>query len=399
MSAIVLQPGNVRVRSATMLAPWTGLPVFDLELDPDVLKVPTGKVTLSIGGSNVVGTVDPRGSGQFGELIFTRILGGAGGWDKPIGVRHYHADNGVSSRDVVQTTAVEVGESAAVPSPVTYPRDFVRGIGPARRVLDGFDWWVGVDGVTQVGSRPILKADPSLVLLRYDPTMQAAALACDALILPGTTISDPRLPGGAITVRDIEQRFDAQGSQAMALCGVDGVSQLVNDLKAMIAEFSGGKFSRGYLYRIVQQNSDGRLQLQIGQPTDGLPDTLPIEPWTGLSGASAKYALGSTVRVSFFAGDPSRPIVDSYQPGALPLTSTVDATEEVVVGPSAPLVVLAGGKDFLALATPYQELLAALAAFVSGLNPTTLAAQAGTLATFLASPAMASPFTTKTKAT
>ena len=61
---------------------------------------------------------------------------------------------------------------------------------------------------------------------------------------------------------------------------------------------------------------------------------------------------------------------------------------------------LAGGKDFLALATPYQELLeAALAAFVSGLNPTTLAAQAGTLATFLASPAMASPFTTKTKAT
>lgn len=141
------------------------------------------------------------------------------------------------------------------------------------------------------------------------------------------------------------------------------------------------------------------MQLQIGQPTDGLPDTLPIEPWTGLSGASAKYALGSTVRVSFFAGDPSRPIVDSYQPGALPLTSTVDATEEVVVGPSAPLVVLAGGKDFLALATPYQELLAALAAFVSGLNPTTLAAQAGTLATFLASPAMASPFTTKTKAT
>jgi len=41
VTSIVLNPGSIRVRSATMLAPWRG---FDLELDPDVLTVPSGKL-------------------------------------------------------------------------------------------------------------------------------------------------------------------------------------------------------------------------------------------------------------------------------------------------------------------------------------------------------------------
>jgi hypothetical protein len=394
-----------------MLAPWRGLPVFDLELDPDVLAVPSGKVTLSIGGVAVQGTVDPRGSGQFGELVYARILAGAGGWDKPIGVRHFHADNGVSSREVVQTTAVEVGETANVLSPITYPQDFVRGVGPASRVLDSFDWWVGLDGITQVGSRPISKPDPSLVLVKHDPSMQIAELACDALVLPGTTISDPRLPDGAITVRDVEQRFDASGSHVLAWCGTSPVSQLLNDLQALVVKFSGRKFLATYLYRIVRQNSDGRLQLQIGQPTDGLPDTLPIEPWTGLSGASAKYALGSMVRVSFFAGDPSRPIVDSYQPGALPLESTIDAAPSpageggiVHIGASSKMVELAGGADAVALSTPIKTFLQALQTWsvaVSGALSTAgfpVVGPQGDLVTAITTAKQSTP-ATKTKAT
>jgi hypothetical protein len=138
----------------------------------------------------------------------------------------------------------------------------------------------------------------------------------------------------------------------------------------------------------------------------GVPDTLPLSPWTGVSGASAKLRLGSTVRVSFLDGDPSKPLVDSYEPGVLPIATTIDADPIAGVlhlGPSVPRVELAGGTGGpLVLATPYAGLLAALAAFGASLGgsvpPTPPQVQAAGAALVTALAALPPPATTKTVA-
>lgn len=348
--------GGIRVISMRLLQPWTGVWLADLELDPELVALaPTsGKVAITVGQPprvTLTGTIDPRGSGAFVEFSHLRVLGGGAGWDQTVAPQHFHSDGGILSTRVYAATGLLVGETVNVLAPISLGIDFVRSAGPASRVLEELEWWVDLAGVTQVGTRPPAAPDASLTLIRWDPTTQSAELTCDSLVMPGTLLADPRIPSGPVTIRDVEQRFDAKGSTVVAWCGVAPTAQLMGDLRTLVAEFSGQKFQRTYLYRIVTQNgADGRLQLQAVHRDAGLPDTLPLSPWSGLAGASAKYRPGSLVRVSFIAGDPTQPIVDSYQPGAIPLESTVDASIAMHLGPSAALVALAGGGHPLAFA-------------------------------------------------
>lgn len=368
------RPGSIPVLSARLVIPWRGVPVIDCELDPAVLRVPMGKVTLTLAGSSVSATVDPRGSGQFVEFIHVRLIAGAAGWDKVLPARPYDTESGVSSADVITTTANEVGEKAEIFSPVLYPAHYERSQGPASRVLGAFDWWVDVTGVTQVGTRPILAADPSITLIRWDPTMQMAELTSDVIVLPGTQITDARLPGGTVTVRDVEQKFDGEGSHVQAWCGINPVSQFMNDLRALVEEFSGRKTLATYLYRMVDQDAQtGRLQLQLVNRAEGMPDAGSISPWGG-PGDSAVLRPGSLLRLSFFAGDPGQPIVDSYEPGVLPLERTLDAEAIAHIGPSAAVVEIAAGKIPMALGTPIVTFLTALQTWTASVASALLAA-------------------------
>lgn len=404
-TTLVLNPGGLRVLSMRLLQPYRGVWLADCEIDPDqiALAPSSGKVSLSIGvppAATLLGTIDPRGSGTFVEFAHLRVLGGGAGWDKPVRPQHYHSDGGLPSTVPISATATEVGEVANVLAPTPLGPDFVRTAGPASRVLEGqTSWWVDIAGVTQVGPRPPVVADPSLTVIRWDPATQVAEFTCDTLVLPGTVLVDPRIGGGQVTARDVEQTFDGRGSHGIAWCAVSSVSQLMNDLRSMVDEFSGRKYLAGYLYRVVLQNSlDGRLQLQAVNPTQGVPDTLPLSPWMGLSGASAKLTPGSLVRVTFLAGDASGPIVDSYQPGQLPIESTVDATAVVHIGPTAPQVELGGATAQPVIPALWGAglvtALGALATSLSGFGP--LAAAGGALATALG--ALPPGATTKTRA-
>lgn len=356
-SEITLTPGPVRAVSMRLLMPYVGVWLADLELDPTTATpAPTsGEVTIAIASSppvTLAGTIDPRGSGSFAERVTLRVLGGGGGWDRPVTRQHFHSDGGVPSVRVYAATALAVGEAVAVSAPQTFAADFVRSMGPASRVFqDEPSWWVDFSGVTQVGPRPSLAPPDDLVLLDWQPSTETAEIATGAPLVPGTTIRDARLPGGGpIVVRDVEQRFDSAGGRALAWCGAAPAAQLLGDLRSLVEEFSGRKFLATYLYRVVAQNSDGRLQLQALRPSAGLPDILPIAPWTGHGGASAKLLPGSLVRVAFVGGDPSQPVADAYEPARVPLESTIDASTALHLGPSSAAVQLAGGGHPLAFA-------------------------------------------------
>jgi hypothetical protein len=80
----------------------------------------------------------------------------------------------------------------------------------------------------------------------------------------------------------------------------------------------------------------------------------------------------------------------------LPLQATLDASAQVNVGPTAPLVALGGGTVPLVLEPGFTALVSALQAFATGLNPGSLASAAAALVTALT--ALPPAGTTKVKA-
>ena len=357
MTAMALSLNGLRVLSATISIPWREAWVADLDIDPDdVSQVPTsGPGVLTVGSTpatavTLAGTIDPRFSGSFIASGRGRVGAGAGGWGTTVGRASWHNDAGVVSALVYQQTAGAVGERVNVPNPVRLGNDFLRFLGPAARVLGDQDWYVDLTGTTQVASWPTPTPDASLQLLDWNPNEQRAELACDTLVLPGTVLSDPRLNGASPVVRDVEQRFDKDGSHVTAWCSSAPVSRLRATLKVLVREWAGVTYLRIYRYRFVQ-NTANRLSLQAVTP--GAPDVNPIAEGTGMAGVLANLAPGTIVYVGFVNGDKTDPIVLSYDGSKTPLELD-----------------LAGGSDFVALAalvhTELEKIATCFGSFVPG---------------------------------
>ncbi len=346
----------VRVRLVTT---WRGAWFADIDLDPEsapvtAADVPSGSVTIvltppGLAQITLVGTVDPDAVGRFVSSVPLRVLAGAGGWAKSVPEQQFHSDGGVSSVTVEQSTANAVGETVNDPSPVALGIDWVRLAGPARRVFGERDWYVDGAGVTQVGARPPATPDASIELLSWEPLHQHGMLSGDALVLPGTVLTDPRFDG-PITVRDVVQTFDASGTRAEIWCGQSTTSKLEATLRNIVNELGGLATLKTYLYRIVSQNGDGRLVLQpVVNPDGSASDAPPLNPvsvWPGMSGLSALYKTSSQVIVGLVGGDPAFPVVVSFQPGVLPTEATLDASGVVHVGPSATVKLAENASDY-----------------------------------------------------
>jgi hypothetical protein len=320
---------GARVVSARIVTPWRGVWFAELDLDPDVAVVPTGKATLTIGTATLVGTVDPRASGRFVKTVRVRLVGGAGGWDKGVAPQHWHNDAGVKTATVYAATASAVGEVVKVAKPVSLGADFARTAGPASRVFGGDDWYVDAAGVTQVASRPAATPDVSVEILSFDASAKSLEVSADALVLPGTTFTDARFDG-ELVARDVEQTFDTAGSRATVWCGAAAVGRLDSAIEAMVREMSGEKYLRQYRYRFVNMTAD-RLNLQAVEK--GAPDLQPVAVWPGMAGLAAQLQPSQTVIVAFLNGDPALPVIVGFD-GNTPRSVSVDATERVHLAPS-----------------------------------------------------------------
>jgi hypothetical protein len=326
-----------RAKSVRLLVPWQGAWTADVDYD---LPVAAGRATLVLGAATLVGTVDAGASGRFAAHVQSRVVGGANGWTKTLGPRAYHNDAGVKLSSVIETTAAEAKETIVSGLSTRLGVDYERAAGVASSVLDGLDWHADFAGKTIVGPRATVPAPASVQVLSWDPLMQKAEIASDDLVQPGMVLTDARLDG-SVTVRDVEQTFGEGGARATAWCGAQPKTRLSEAFSRLIEAKSRIVFARAYRYRIVEQKADGRLALQAVEKSRGLPDMIPLTPWPGMAGLSATYAPGSEVIVEFIAGDPSRPIVRSFQDGAPPLVLRLDASTRID---------LAGGADYVALA-------------------------------------------------
>lgn len=346
------------VISARLLIPWRGAWVADLDLNPEIAAaMPTsGPATLVLGTppdrvTTLLGTIDPRFSGIFVATGKVRIVGGAGGWDKTIPSQHFASPAGaLTSTQILQATAALVQELVVDLAPTPWGTDYVRSAGPASRVFGDADWYVDLTTPTTfVGPRKPALPDPSLEVLAYDPGRAFAEVACDVVIVPGTTIVDPRIGTTPIVVRDVEQTFTAAGSRAMLWCGKTAATQLAGLLRAAVREFGGIEGLKLRRYRYAAPGAGANtLQLQaVARDGKGLaspaPDLVPLVEWAGMAGLSAKLPPSLDVIVALVDGDPKQPVIVGYSTAKLPLELTLDASAATHLGPSSVAVDLAGG--------------------------------------------------------
>ena len=279
----------------------------------------SGATQLVIGDVTLSGTVDPAHTGSFGARSAVRIIGGGGGWSKLLPARNYPNDAGVKASRVAQDAATEAGEQLAAPVPGSFPARYVRPASPASRTIEdlaqrqGLSWWVGYDGVTQVGLRFHVPAGDAAVVLDYAPASQHVTLVVDSLndCPIGAQLTD--VAGrwsGMLTVASLEIAITSESLRVHAWCGA-GSDQLTDNLRSLVARLMPQGLFGVYRYRVSEMVGD-RVSLQVVVKRDGLPDQVTLDMWPGVSGVHAKLAKGTQVGVSFFGGDASDPFVASF---------------------------------------------------------------------------------------
>jgi len=336
--------------------PYRGVWHADLEIDPDDISTlpSSGSAKIVISGDSsasttIVGTIDPTGTGSFGNMGRIRVIGGAGGWGSLVSGTDLGSSSPLSSTVIFQAVAAKCGETVSDLSPVSVSSNWCQIAGPASAVFNDREWWVDpATGVTMVGQHPPVQPDQSLLVTYYHPDKKMVEGTCDVIVLPGTVISDSRIGETPVTISDVEQTFDPQiGSRFRAWCSVTQISRINNVLTAMIRSMAKTSQLKSYWYRIVNQDNSGKLSLQIVDKTQGAPDQVPIEV-IGPSGVSAKYTLATECLVLFAFGDPRYPEIIGFRGTPLPVEATVDAQNTVHVGPTVSAVQIAGAGNPIA---------------------------------------------------
>jgi hypothetical protein len=350
MTSFFATLGSQEVIAARVRVPWTGVWVADVDVAGTV--VPSGQVTLQIGTTSFVGTVEPSRSGAFLSRTHVLVVGGKNKWSSSVRPRGYHNDAQVRRNQIAVDAARDAGEVLVVDAALDRPLnvDFARegAPAPASRVLEQLfpdaSWWVGTDGITRLGTRSITDVSANVQALEADERKGTAVLTVDtddvSKLLPGSSVTDAqRLPGGAFVVHDVELVVEAQKLRAFAWAGVGRDERLTAALRALARESDSRRTFQGiYRYRVFSMSSD-RVQLQAVRTDLGLPDIMPISMSPGVAGAWSELAGGSIVFVAFAdGGDPAAPIVIGFEPkggpGFMPMQTTLDAQQKVAIGAS-----------------------------------------------------------------
>lgn len=288
-------------------------------------------------GENLSGTIDSARTREAGGVVSCVIVGGAGGWSRPVHRQDFSASSGVQLSSVIAATADAVGERATLLAPQRLGARYVRFAGPAASVLAGRPWWVASDGTTIVGARPETAPSPGFFLLDYDAAAGVARWTSDTIPVPGTRIVDDRF--GAIELGDIECELSSADLVGTARASVAG--GLFEVLATAAQRAVRPELLRVYECRVIGARGS---KLEV-QPLDAsAPPLSPVEAWPGTPGMSATLAPGARVLVAFRADGDA--FVTAYEhadgAGFLPLSVSVDGLS-VEIGSSAVAVRLAGG--------------------------------------------------------
>lgn len=286
--------------------PAWGLWFADCSLDRDATLA--GRVTLQIADLTMRGTVVSGGS-WLGRSSY-RIVGGAGGWGKPLPARSYQDDAGVRASKILGDAAAECGETLeGAPTGVVGPA-WDRAASTASfapNTIAPQAWYVDVDGLTRFGKRAARALAVEATRGRVDLAAGFVELMADSIasILPGVIVD------GREAV-DVVHELDATKLRSTVWLSVAPTSkraQLYAKLQAQVDPWA--RYRATYEYRIVSQAGE-RLDLQPVRASLGMPDLRAVRVSPGVPGVKAEHTLGALCRVRFVNADPARPEVCGF---------------------------------------------------------------------------------------
>lgn len=330
VNGIPIERGHVTI-------PEWGVPWADVKLSAgDAIDPSPGAVALELGGLSMLCTVY-RG-GTFLEGGWLRLVGGYGGWRSTLPAKGYRNAAGVKLSTVLTDAAAAAGERLG-PLPATrIGPAYVRPVGQASDSLELLvrsGWYVDAEGVTQIGARPSAAFEAAHVVLDQRPDMGLLTISAEDLstLQPGVTVDGQVVASVRHELTGDALRSYAWTSQAGAM------AQLAVAFRKLVQLFTRHtRFFGVYEYRVEAFNG-GYVDLRPARKTNGLPPLTSIELRSGHPGGTAEPQEGSSVLVAFADGEPTRPVVISYEGqagnGYLPSDATIDAGSVLQVGPSS----------------------------------------------------------------
>ncbi len=321
---------GTRVTSARVNLPAWGAWYADLATDGEVRIA--GRADIVIADLRLRGTV-LRGGPAKGRSMF-RVVGGAGGWGRPIAAKAYANDAGVKASTVLNDAATGAKETID-PATMAAAGDrlgpaWARRKGPAswalERIVPG-RWYVGEDGVTRIGSRPAGKLPPGVTHGPVDRARGTVTLAAESIatILPGVVVD-------GMTAVDVLHEVDAKTGLRSTVWGAaaEATTRRLAAWRAILDQLDPDRAFRAvWEYRVVTL-AGARLNLQPVRVSTGLPslERVPVRP--GVAGMKSTLAPGARVLVAFVDADPARPFVcgheDADGEGFAPLLTEIKAS-------------------------------------------------------------------------
>lgn len=153
MSALYASANGIRITAASLSIPFYGLWVADVTLATSQLLA--APVVLTMGNLTLRGAVLRQR--DFAGNTTARLVGGSGGWARPVTLAPYAKPQGVPLSLVLRDAAQACGESVALATDRSLGAFYVPGAGvPAGtilRSLAGAEWYVDELGITQVRAR------------------------------------------------------------------------------------------------------------------------------------------------------------------------------------------------------------------------------------------------------
>lgn len=343
---------GITATDARVTLPAWGVPYADVSVDGE--HTLSGGVSLVIADFTFQATV--LAGGPAAGRSYFRLVGGKGGWSKTLSRTSYSNDGGVKLSTVLLDAAAACGETIDTATLDTTTRlgpYYVRPEGQACTLLEQLTpnaWYVGEDGQTRFGKRPKTTLDASTPRTsQVDLARGTVTLASDSIasIVPGIVVD-------GLEAVDVEHEVSAKDGLRSKIWGRSGIgnSRRLAAFRAILNMLDPGRKYRGtYEYRVVTQEGE-RLNLQAVRVSTTMPDIRRVVVRPGVAGYRGQPMLGSRVLVTFIDQDPARPAVISFEDaegsGFKPLLTSVDASQTLLLGPSASLVQIAGGGATLA---------------------------------------------------
>lgn len=307
------------------------------------------RVEVLVGDLVLSGTI--LDAGVHAGVASAYVVGGAGRWDVVnVERRPYASSSGVRLAEVAEHLAAAAGEEIVLEADVAETALGPAWTRPSGLAIDalndlGVPWWVAPDGVTHLGTRPLVARSARFGVEGYDPATGRAVLVSPddavAAAQPGSSIDveGVHLDVRACTVRASASRLAIEVHHG----AVERLARLLETLQSRSrrrAQLAGIHLCR------VQLQQEGLIFAQaIRTGTIDLPDEPALSVAYGMQGVTQLVRLGEEVLVAFEGGDLGHPIVVGWRGGPA-LRTSIDATLGMELGASldpAAVVSVGGG--------------------------------------------------------